>query len=97
MWVYQYDNRIALESLKRMEWPDPEPGSHDIVIQMGAVALNHRDIAIARGHADAPEIDGIVRVKGAKHAKPGEILRVVVTAAGEHDLDAMPDRPHARR
>jgi len=54
-------------------------------------------IAIARGHADAPEIDGIVRVKGAKHAKPGEILRVVVTAAGEHDLDAMPDRPHARR
>jgi len=50
MWVYQYDNRIALESLKRMEWPDPEPGSHDIVIQMGAVALNHRDIAIARGH-----------------------------------------------
>jgi len=55
------------------------------------------DGATGRSKADAPEIDGIVRVKGAKHAKPGEILRVVVTAAGEHDLDAMPDRPHARR
>src|SRR5262249_53170605 len=27
--------------------------------------------AIARSHADAPEIDGVVRVKGAQHAKPG--------------------------
>ena len=44
--------------------------------------------AIARSHADAPEIDGIVRVKGAKNAKPGDILRVTVTAAREHDLDA---------
>ena len=50
MWVYQYRDRIALESLERTEWPDPQPGPHDIVIQMGAVALNHRDIALARGH-----------------------------------------------
>ncbi|MEO7742233.1 MAG: 30S ribosomal protein S12 methylthiotransferase RimO, partial [Usitatibacter sp.] len=40
--------------------------------------------AIARSSADAPEIDGLVRVKGARKAKPGDFLRVRVTAAGEH-------------
>jgi ribosomal protein S12 methylthiotransferase len=45
--------------------------------------------AIARGHADAPEIDGIVTVKGAKGAKPGDFLRVKVTHAQEHDLRAV--------
>jgi ribosomal protein S12 methylthiotransferase len=43
--------------------------------------------AIGRGKADAPEIDGLVRVKGAKGAKPGDFLRAKVTAAGEHDLE----------
>jgi len=42
--------------------------------------------AIARSKADAPEIDGIVRVKGARGARPGDFLRVKVTAASEHDL-----------
>ncbi len=46
-------------------------------------------LALARSHADAPEIDGIVRVKGAKGARAGDLLRVRVTAAGEHDLDAV--------
>ena len=45
-------------------------------------------LAYARSSADAPEIDGIVRVKGAKGAKPGDFLRVRVTGAGEHDLEA---------
>jgi ribosomal protein S12 methylthiotransferase len=44
--------------------------------------------AIARSAADAPEIDGIVRVSGARGTKPGDILRVKVTAATEHDLEA---------
>jgi ribosomal protein S12 methylthiotransferase len=43
---------------------------------------------VARSKADAPEIDGIVRVKGARSARPGDILRVKVTAATEHDLAA---------
>jgi ribosomal protein S12 methylthiotransferase len=42
--------------------------------------------AVARSKADAPEIDGVVRVRGAKGAKPGDLLRVRVTSAGEHDL-----------
>jgi ribosomal protein S12 methylthiotransferase len=45
-------------------------------------------LAIGRSAADAPEIDGVVQVKGARGAKPGDLLRVKVTAADEHDLHA---------
>jgi ribosomal protein S12 methylthiotransferase len=44
--------------------------------------------AVARSKADAPEIDGIVRVKGAKGAKAGDFLRVKVTRSDEYDLEA---------
>jgi ribosomal protein S12 methylthiotransferase len=43
---------------------------------------------LARSHADAPEIDGVVRVRGSRGARPGDMMRVRVTAAGEHDLQA---------
>jgi ribosomal protein S12 methylthiotransferase len=39
----------------------------------------------ARGHADAPEIDGLVRVK-AKNLRPGDFVRVKITAADGYDL-----------
>ena len=42
---------------------------------------------LARGHADAPEIDGLVRVKG-KNLRPGDIVRVKVTGADGYDLAA---------
>ena len=42
--------------------------------------------ALGRSDADAPEIDGIVRVKGAKGARPGDFLEARIVAAGEHDL-----------
>ena len=44
------------------------------------------DTAIARSSADAPEIDGVVRIAGGQHLKPGAFARVTVTAADEHDL-----------
>ncbi len=47
-------------------------------------------VAIARSSADAPEIDGVVRVTGAKRAGPGDFLRVRVRGATEHDLEAVP-------
>jgi len=46
------------------------------------------DTAIARSHADAPEIDGTVRVTGGSKLRAGEFARVTVTAASEHDLHA---------
>ena len=41
----------------------------------------------ARGHADAPEIDATVRLKG-KNLRPGDIVKARVTAADGYDLVA---------
>ncbi len=55
-------------------------------------------VAIARSAADAPEIDGLVRVARARHARVGEFLRVRITASDDHDLEAVPaEEPPARR
>jgi ribosomal protein S12 methylthiotransferase len=56
--------------------PDPEVPNH----------------YLARGHADAPEIDGLVRVKG-KGLRPGDLVTVKVTAADEYDLVARATGP----
>jgi ribosomal protein S12 methylthiotransferase len=46
--------------------------------------------AIARSEADAPEIDGVVRIlgRGADALPVGEFADVVITAAAEYDLEA---------
>ncbi|XRD86154.1 30S ribosomal protein S12 methylthiotransferase RimO [Dyella acidisoli] len=44
--------------------------------------------AIARSAADAPEIDGVVRIANGQMLKPGQFAEVVVEAADEHDLHA---------
>jgi ribosomal protein S12 methylthiotransferase len=46
--------------------------------------------AIARSFADAPEIDGVVRIANARHLKVGEFVDVQITHAGAYDLDAKP-------
>jgi ribosomal protein S12 methylthiotransferase len=45
-------------------------------------------IAVARSAADAPEIDGVVRIAGGSRLSPGDRTRVEVTGAGDYDLDA---------
>ncbi|MCX7700319.1 MAG: 30S ribosomal protein S12 methylthiotransferase RimO, partial [Gemmataceae bacterium] len=40
---------------------------------------------LGRTHADAPEIDGVIRTKG-KNLQPGDLVRVKVTAADGYDL-----------
>jgi ribosomal protein S12 methylthiotransferase len=47
-----------------------------------------RDVAIARSAGDAPEIDGIVRVRAGGKLKIGEFVEVRITAAGTYDLEA---------
>ncbi|RDS79851.1 30S ribosomal protein S12 methylthiotransferase RimO [Dyella monticola] len=44
--------------------------------------------AIARSSADAPEIDGVVRIANGQALKPGQFVDVAVDAADEHDLYA---------
>ena len=47
-------------------------------------------VAVARSFADAPEIDGVVRIAGAAALKPGELARARVTASDHYDLAAVP-------
>jgi ribosomal protein S12 methylthiotransferase len=52
------------------------------------VDAHEGDTAIARSSADAPEIDGVVRIAGGGRLKAGTFAKVVVTGADAHDLDA---------
>jgi len=46
--------------------------------------------AVARSSADAPEIDGVVRITPARKLQVGEFVRVQITGADAHDLLAEP-------
>jgi ribosomal protein S12 methylthiotransferase len=48
------------------------------------------DGAIARSDADAPDIDGVVRIRGAGASRlpVGEFAEVVITGSSEYDLEA---------
>jgi ribosomal protein S12 methylthiotransferase len=48
--------------------------------------------AIARSRGDAPEIDGVVRVKKGAKLAVGEFARVKITGADAYDLTATPVR-----
>jgi ribosomal protein S12 methylthiotransferase len=47
-------------------------------------------VAIARSASDAPEIDGLVRIRSARALKVGEFARVKIVAADAYDLEARP-------
>jgi len=44
--------------------------------------------AVARSEADAPEIDGVVRIRGGARLKSGEFAQVEITGSGAYDLEA---------
>ena len=52
------------------------------------VLVDHVDAdgAVARSKADAPEIDGIVRIDEGQSLKPGQFVEVEIVHADEHDL-----------
>jgi ribosomal protein S12 methylthiotransferase len=52
------------------------------------------DGAVARSSADAPEIDGVVRIARPGKLKPGDWADVEVTAADAYDLTAKVSRKH---
>jgi len=47
------------------------------------------NVAIARSRGDAPEIDGIVRIKRGGKLAVGEFATVKITAADDYDLEAV--------
>ena len=44
--------------------------------------------AVARSSADAPEIDGVVRIRDGRRLQPGTFAEVIVEGADAHDLEA---------
>ena len=46
--------------------------------------------ATGRSQADAPEIDGEVHLRDAGHLKQGDIVKVAIEDADEHDLFGVP-------
>jgi ribosomal protein S12 methylthiotransferase len=47
-----------------------------------------RDVAVARTGGDAPEIDGVVRIRGAKKLAVGDWAQVRITKTHAYDLEA---------
>jgi ribosomal protein S12 methylthiotransferase len=45
-------------------------------------------IAVARSSADAPEIDGVVRIRGARKLRVGEFAEVRIVGSDDYDLEA---------
>jgi ribosomal protein S12 methylthiotransferase len=52
-----------------------------------------REGAIARSAADAPEVDGVVRILDSTGLEPGEFVDVEITASDDYDLSAVVARP----
>jgi ribosomal protein S12 methylthiotransferase len=61
----------------------------DVLVDGVETADRGRKVAVARSAADAPEIDGVVRITGVSKVQPGEFVSVTATGADEHDLNAM--------
>jgi ribosomal protein S12 methylthiotransferase len=80
------DRLMEIQQQVAFEWSEKQVGKEIEVIVDGPdpEVPNHY---LARGHADAPEIDGLVRLKG-KNLASGDIIRAKVTAADGYDLAA---------
>jgi ribosomal protein S12 methylthiotransferase len=61
--------QVGREKLAIVDGPDPDFPNH----------------FLCRGHADAPDIDGVIRAKG-KSLRSGDLVRVKITAADGYDL-----------
>ena len=84
--VERRDRLMAAQQEVAFDWSRKQVGRELEVIIDGPdpEVPNH---SVARGHADAPEIDALVRVKG-KNLRAGDLVRVKVMGADGYDLAA---------
>lgn len=61
-----------------------------LVEGQGRVEGSSEPLLLARSYRDAPEIDGLVLVPGARDAIPGEMIEVYINGAMEYDLVGEP-------
>ncbi|MEM7768002.1 MAG: 30S ribosomal protein S12 methylthiotransferase RimO, partial [Pseudomonadota bacterium] len=50
-------------------------------------------VHIGRSQADAPDVDGIVRITGEAELAPGDIVPVTITGADAYDLEGRVNAP----
>jgi len=65
--------------------------------ETGGRGAGKRTVAIARSTADAPEIDGVVRIDDGAGLAVGQIARVRITSSDAHDLRGHPPDAPSRR
>ena len=53
-------------------------------------AVDEEGTGIGRTYAEAPEIDGVVRIADAFELEPGDLLTAEITDADDHDLFVEP-------
>lgn len=58
--VYRLTSRTGFDGLESFQEPVPLAGKHEILVKVGSVALNFRDIAIATGTYPVPVKDNLV-------------------------------------
>jgi ribosomal protein S12 methylthiotransferase len=85
------DEDVKRERLERFMAKQAEISSAKLKRKVGKTLkalVDHvdNDGAIARTSADAPEIDGVLRIRDGHKLKPGQFVDVVVEGADEHDL-----------
>ncbi len=49
MKVYEIRGKFGLESLVPADRPQPQPGPHEVLVRVKAVALNYRDLLVVKG------------------------------------------------
>jgi len=80
------DTMMAAQQDIAFEWSSKQVGrTLDVLIDGPDPEMPNQ--MLGRSYADAPDIDGLVRLKG-KGLKPGDLVRAKVTAADGYDLAA---------
>ena len=80
------DTMMAAQQDIAFEWSEKQVGrTLDVLIDGPDPEMPNQ--LLGRSYADAPDIDGLVRLKG-KGLKPGDLVRAKVTAADGYDLAA---------
>jgi alcohol dehydrogenase len=70
--AYRFDTLDGLEGLRLREEPDPAPQRGEVLVRVGAVALNFRDLAMVRGRYPRPCFPGLIPTSDAA----GEVVAV---------------------
>ena len=75
---------MAVQQEVAFEWNQAQIGRQvDVLIDRGVPG--EKTAWIGRGHADAPDVDGVVYVTG-QNLRPGKIVRCEIVATSDYDL-----------